>query len=458
MKITSCIYFLPRILLFTIITELHAVDDPCSGIDSKIVVDMCTDEHVVEDSKDGYDKIDSVVVRVMEQKANCTCRVSLKNIKGSHIVQMRKYQGLSSSAPLTENCGLAIDVDYPEVIGYASNRYPINCISGTTKRVIGLEKNGVIELKSRIISGNFSRGYCMQIYRDNLMSGDPVQLNIQCDDPENTTTIPTTHASATTKYKNKQSSTDKIASTADTKGNAKTSTVTTKGYNKEEEIASTTNTNDNYKTSTVTTKGYNKEEEDDHLELYIYIGVGAGGMLIIIVILMIILCIRNRSKKKTKKEEETANDRNDPDSDSGELKDNILYVSADQQDIIEDGNYNTVDLEKKRIVNESTRSGVEDSTADGNYSSIGATDNSPDTRNKPKPAVNFSESDKQRQQISTFENSNNEYAVVDKGRKSDIIEHGSPLLRNSSETDMEMSVLDKTYAVVDKTNRRKADE
>ncbi|CAC5404789.1 unnamed protein product [Mytilus coruscus] len=166
-----------------------------------------------------------------------------------------------------------------------------------------------------------------------------------------------------------------------------------------------------------------------------------------------------RSQKRTKKEKQTAHDSNDPDSDNGELKDNILYVSADQQDIVEDGNYNTVDLEKKRIVNESTSSGVGYSTADGNYSSIGTTDNSPDTRNKPKPAVNFSESDMQRQHISTFENSNNEYAVVDKGRKSDSVKHAFILkVRKSSEQDMGMSVVDKTYAVVDKTNRGKADE
>ncbi|CAC5379618.1 unnamed protein product [Mytilus coruscus] len=173
-----------------------------------------------------------------------------------------------------------------------------------------------------------------------------------------------------------------------------------------------------------------------------------------------LLQCQKKSKKKTINEEYTVNDSNDPDSDNGELKDNMLYVSSDQQDIIEDGNYHMVDLGQKRVVNKSRSSDVEYSTADGNYSSIGTTDNSPDIQNKPKAAVNFRESDNQTQHISILENSNNEYAVVDKGRKSDSVKHASTLVRNSSEKDMEMSVIhvDQTYAVVDKTNRRKADE
>ncbi|CAC5404787.1 HARBI1 [Mytilus coruscus] len=253
---------------------------------------MCTDEHAVEDRNDGNDKVDSVVVRVMKQKGNCTCRVSLNNNSGSYTVQMKKYQELSSSAPLTENCGLAIDVDYPEVKGILRNLSPIECTSGTNNRVIILEKNSVIEMKSRIIGGNFTRGYCMQIYRGYLVNAPEVQINIQCDDPEKTSTISTTHASATTKYKNKQIFTKEITLTTNSKENYKTPTVTTKRHNKEEEITSITYTKENDEKSTVTTKGYNKEEEDDKLKMYIYIGAGAGGVLMIIVFLLTTLCIR----------------------------------------------------------------------------------------------------------------------------------------------------------------------
>ncbi|VDI64166.1 Hypothetical predicted protein [Mytilus galloprovincialis] len=321
---------------------------------------MCTGDHVFENSADGKKFKDSVIIRVMKQKANCTCRISLLNNIGSYSVQMRRYQNLEKTVPSTQNCGLAIDVDYPEVTGFIRNIDPIQCKNGTKKREIVLENDSVIELKSRVIPGNFTRGYCMHIFRDKK------------------------------------------------------------------------------------------------LELYIYIGAGAGGVLVIIVILLIILCIRKRSTKKTLNGEQTTHGSNNPDSDNGELKNNMLYVSSDQQDIIEDGNYHMVDLGRKRGVNESRSSDVQYSTADGNYSSIG----SPDTKHKPKAAVNFRESDNQTQHISILENSNDEYAVVDKGRKSESVKHASPLVKNSSEKDTEMSGLhvDQTYAVVDKTNRGKADE
>lgn len=63
--------------------------------------------------------------------------------------------------------------------------------------------------------------------------------------------------------------------------------------------------------------------------------------------------------------------------------------------------------------------------------------------------------------LSTFDNNINEYAVVDKGRQSDSVKPASTLeVRNSSKRDMEMSGthVDQTYAVVDKTQRGKADE
>lgn len=91
---------------------------------------------------------------------------------------------------------------------------------------------------------------------------------------------------------------------------------------------------------------------------------------------------------------------------------------------MEDGNYHMVDLEKK-------------------------------------PVVNLGVSNNQTQHISTFDNSNNVYAVVDKGKKSDSVKDDSPLdVQKNSEQDMEMSCLpvDQIYAVVDKTNRGKADE
>ncbi|XP_063402251.1 uncharacterized protein LOC134686513 [Mytilus trossulus] len=416
------------IIILTVITELLAIDDPCpDDIDNKIVADMCTDDHAVEDSVDGSYLIDSVVVRVRKQKANCTCRVSLKDNAGSYSVSIRKWSALIGSAPELPNCGLAINVNHLKAAETKNNSYLIQCSTGAGNRVNNLQKDDVIELKSSIIEGIFTRGYCMQIFRNHQQGGPNVQLNLHCDDPEEANTMNTTHTSATTHYNHRQLSTKEMALTTGTKENAETSTATTKEYNKEKEIASITDTNDNHETSTVTcvtTKGYNKEEDDQNTNMYISIGAGAGGVIVMIAILLIIVCIRKRSKKRTKTEKQIAYDSNDPDSDNGELKDNILYVSADQQDVMEDGNYHMVDLEKK-------------------------------------PVVNIGVSNNQTQHISTFDNSNTEYAVVDKGKKSDSVKDDSPLdVQKNSEQDIEMSGLpvDQTYAVVDKTNRGKADE
>lgn len=126
---------------------------------------MCTADHAVENSEDGRNLKDSVIVRVVKQKAHCTCLVSLTNITGNYSVQMKRYRGWKNSVPSTPNCGLAIDVDYPEVTGLKRNVEPIQCTDGSDKREMVLENNGVIELKSRIIGGNFTEGYCMQIFR-----------------------------------------------------------------------------------------------------------------------------------------------------------------------------------------------------------------------------------------------------------------------------------------------------
>ncbi|XP_052088023.1 uncharacterized protein LOC127725207 [Mytilus californianus] len=149
---------------------------------------MCTGDQAVEDSIDGTYVNDSVIVRVMKQKANCECRVSLINNTSNYSVLMRRYRGLGRVVPPTQNCGLAIDVHYHKVTGSERNLDPIKCRNGTKSREIGIEKNGVIKLKSKIISGNFTRGYCMQIYRKNGADGLNVKLKIQCDDPDKTTT------------------------------------------------------------------------------------------------------------------------------------------------------------------------------------------------------------------------------------------------------------------------------
>ena len=42
---------------------------------------------------------------------------------------------------------------------------PVECRDNVNYRTIPLLQNGTLQFKSRIINGNFTRGYCMQISR-----------------------------------------------------------------------------------------------------------------------------------------------------------------------------------------------------------------------------------------------------------------------------------------------------
>ena len=89
---------------------------------------MCKSRSVQEDAKNGESPFDSVVLRIMTQQDNCTCRVTIENQIETISIGLRKYGGLSSSAPDTYGCGLAVDITYlPDML--AGNVIaPIECL------------------------------------------------------------------------------------------------------------------------------------------------------------------------------------------------------------------------------------------------------------------------------------------------------------------------------------------
>ncbi|OPL20716.1 hypothetical protein AM593_08507, partial [Mytilus galloprovincialis] len=186
--------------------------------------------------------------------------------------------------------------------------------------------------------------------------------------------------------------------------------------------------------------------------LYVYIGAGAGGLLMILLIICIIVCIRKRVNQSPPKESKNDSTKQfcrgdrDSDNDYGGLKDNVLYVSSEPNEILEDGNYNTVDLEQTRKVNEDISFDGNYSTVDGTCSIIGSySDSKSKSVIKPKPKANSSlksGSDEETIHLSTMDNSNNEYAVVEKGRNSDAVKHINP--EHGSDTE---------YAVVNKVRK-----
>lgn len=127
--------------------------------------DMCTSEYANELPRNGFFTIDSVALRVLTQQDGCTCEVSLKNQYQIYTIYMRKYDLLTSAAPEKDACGLAIDVNYTSERNFPQNNASIECTQEISTRAVHLSRNGVLNLRSRIIGGNFTRGYCIQIYR-----------------------------------------------------------------------------------------------------------------------------------------------------------------------------------------------------------------------------------------------------------------------------------------------------
>lgn len=131
---------------------------------SILVADMCTDDFTIEENKDGYKTVDSVLLRITKQQNDCTCHVSLQNNATNYTIFMSKYGGLSHSAPVKTNCGLAVDVDYVDTSITTRSIQPIACTSGASTRSFEMDDRE-LKFKSRIIDGVFTRGYCMQISR-----------------------------------------------------------------------------------------------------------------------------------------------------------------------------------------------------------------------------------------------------------------------------------------------------
>ena len=76
---------------------------------------------------------------------------------------MRKYGGFTSSMPVDNVCGLAVDIHYFPDTSTGNIIAPIECSKNVHHRSIPL--NTTLQFKSRIINGTFTRGYCMQILR-----------------------------------------------------------------------------------------------------------------------------------------------------------------------------------------------------------------------------------------------------------------------------------------------------
>jgi hypothetical protein len=82
-------------------------------------------------------------------------------------IGLRKFNGLTSSSPVENECALVVDINHIPDKSTGIVIAPIECVVNATVRNIPLLLNSTLQFKSRIINGTFTRGYCMEIRRGN---------------------------------------------------------------------------------------------------------------------------------------------------------------------------------------------------------------------------------------------------------------------------------------------------
>jgi len=125
---------------------------------------MCKESSAVEESISGTLSNDSVVLRIITHQDHCICHLTLLNQMEDETLMLRKHGGSKNAAPINDACGLAVDIHHIPT-GNQKTIDPIHCTKPNRTVKITLVKNGRLQLQSRQIDGNFTRGYCMQILR-----------------------------------------------------------------------------------------------------------------------------------------------------------------------------------------------------------------------------------------------------------------------------------------------------
>jgi hypothetical protein len=80
-------------------------------------------------------------------------------------VGFRKCDGFTASAPVEANCGLAVDINHIPDISTGNVIAPIECLANDTILNTPLFQKSYLQFRSRIINGNFIRGFCIRIKR-----------------------------------------------------------------------------------------------------------------------------------------------------------------------------------------------------------------------------------------------------------------------------------------------------
>jgi hypothetical protein len=129
------------------------------------VADMCKSSSATEEARSTSYQVNSVVLRIMIQQEDCICRVMIDNQNDTLSVGIRKLDGLTASAPEKFDCGLAVDITHIPDMSTGNVIDPIECPVNDTLRHTRLFQKGYLQFRSRIINGDFIRGFCIRIIR-----------------------------------------------------------------------------------------------------------------------------------------------------------------------------------------------------------------------------------------------------------------------------------------------------
>jgi len=126
---------------------------------------MCMSSSATEETSSGSYIVDSVVLRIMTREDDCICRVMIDNQTETVGVGIRKFDGLTTSAPEKADCGLAVDINHIPDMSTGNVIAPIECLVNDTLRHTPLFQKSYLQFRSRIINGDFIRGFCIRIIR-----------------------------------------------------------------------------------------------------------------------------------------------------------------------------------------------------------------------------------------------------------------------------------------------------
>jgi hypothetical protein len=129
------------------------------------VADMCKSSSATEETVSGIYKVDSVVLRIMTQEDDCICRVMIDNQIDAESVGIKKVDGITASGPEKADCRLAIDINHVPDMSTGNVIAPIECLVNGTLRYTPMFQTRYLQFRSRIINGDFFRGFCRRIIR-----------------------------------------------------------------------------------------------------------------------------------------------------------------------------------------------------------------------------------------------------------------------------------------------------